>query len=131
MNFKRLLFTIIIICAFLGCHSKKGFQVPDELIGEWNTTSKKYESCFFIITEKFFYIVNGEGRTISYFIFNIEKVVNNRWTLYTIFYEDLEGVEYKISCYYDPNNGGVIRLNNQKRIEWTKNKESHLYGIIF
>jgi len=45
-----------------------------------------------------------------------------RQFLYNIYYENLKSQEFKLSFYYDPSNGGVIRFKNQGKIEWRKEK---------
>lgn len=49
-------------------------------------------------------------------IWNIEQVREGRRTLYTFYYTTEEGLEEKFAFYYEPANGGVIRLKNQKGV---------------
>ena len=64
----------------------------------------------------------GAGEAGSYVrtVSSVEKVREGGNTLYTVFYVDAQGVEYKLAFYYEPGNGGVMRWKNQRSIAWTR-----------
>ena len=122
MKTKNIFLALAILASLLACQSKENKVVSDELAGVWKTSAPKYKDCFFELNEHFVIFVNGhllENIDIN-FISKIKSIHNKREILYNIYYENLESQEFKLSFYYDPSDGGIIRFKNQEKIEWRK-----------
>ena len=103
---------------------KENNEIPDELAGVWRTSAPKYKDCFFDLNEHLIIFANGhllENIDVN-FISKIKNTHMGSQVLYIIYYENLENQEFKLSFYYDPSNGGVIRFKNQEKIKWWKEK---------
>ena len=48
------------------------------------------------------------------------KTIEDKKTVYTITYDNIERAEFKLSFYYKPARGGAIQFKNQMDIEWTR-----------
>ncbi len=124
MKSRRILIAFAIVTAFFGCQSGGNRAVPDELLGVWKTSAPKYADRFFELKKDAVIFATGEGNVSVHAIVNIEQVREDKQILYTIYYTNQAGEEYKWSFYHDSANGGAIRFKNQKRIEWTKEDAS-------
>ena len=58
----------------------------------------------------------GSHNIDVYFISSVERPDEDKSNLYTVHCRNREGLQEKISFYYDPANNGAIRLKNQKVI---------------
>jgi hypothetical protein len=114
-----LLASAIVITALSGCGGKVQPSVPEELVGKWKTSAPEYADRFFKLGKGSLSFGIGEGKTELYFIKQIEKVYEKGSTLFTLYYENVEGEEYQISFYYNQTEG-VVRLKNQKEMAWRK-----------
>jgi len=111
---------LVLFCALLGCtpRSRQGFR--PELIGVWKTEDPKYEDRFFQLEPQTLSLGIGEGRVNTYRIQSVRWSLDGIGTLYTVSYWDYqEQTAETFAFYYDPV-GGVIRLKNQRQIEWRK-----------
>ena len=121
---KRLFAVLIIFTIFFGWHCGYERIAPNELVGIWKTSAPKYVDRFFKIDQDIITIGTGGENVEIYTIKKIrtKKDPTERSLLYTIYYENEEGVECKFAFYYSSENGGVIRLKNQRNIVWTKHR---------
>lgn len=127
MTLRWILIVVFTIISFLGCSSNKLETLPQELLGQWETTAPKYKGFSFELTKEsiIFTDLNAENETEVYVIKKRTKDVdedNNE--VYTVFYENKEELELRFALYYDPAEGGKITLKNQKGIVWTRSKKS-------
>jgi hypothetical protein len=99
--------------------------VPENLIGVWGTSNPTYADRTFEITKNEVIFQTGEQTFDTYSIKSIEmeKVHRGEDDLYTINYENKEGLKYQFSFYYNPAGQGVIRYKNQMQMAWTKEKK--------
>ena len=122
MKIKTAFLALAILTSFLACQSKENSTVPDELTGVWKASVLKYENCFFELNKHIIIFANGnllENRDVN-FISKIESTHKEVQILYSIYYVNLEDKKFKLSFYYDPSDGGIIRFKNQEKIEWRK-----------
>ena len=113
----------ILMIAFLhGCGKKAAF--PDEMIGTWKRTDSKYEGAFLELTHEKIIFGTLSGEVNSHTIKKIkkEKVPDAAETLYTVTYVDIEGKKFKFPFYFNPENGGTVRFQNQPEVIWKKEK---------
>jgi hypothetical protein len=106
--------------AIIGSHCGSD-SLPNELLGVWETTSPKYADCYFELQRE---VIIFENRNFpeSYAkhpLVDFEKTKEKRGTLYAIHYKS-DGLEYKFRFFYEPSDGGLIRLKNQPKIAWRK-----------
>lgn len=124
MKRKIILVAFITFAVFSanGC-GEKG-TIPNELIGEWQTSEPKYEGCYFEVTELTVAFKPKSAEIYSNIITNIkrEEDPNEEHILYTIFYKDESGKIYKLSLYYYPEENGTVRFKNQTEIVWIRKR---------
>ena len=101
---------------------EKTAPISDDLIGVWITPSPEYAERFFKITKDLLFFGNGKILSDYGIISKVNKAVQDKNILYTIYYTSDQGVEQQFSFFYDLMDGGTIRFKNQKQIEWTKLK---------
>ena len=92
--------------------------IPDPFVGIWKTTAPKYAGRFFQITKDIVVFSIGDGQTDMHPITNVEFVVEQGRSLYTISYLSPQGEEYEFPFYYNPADDGVIRFKNQREMAW-------------
>ncbi len=120
MKTKQIFVAFAILATFIGCSPEKDTTVPADFIGVWKTGAPQYADTFLQVPTNGVTLRKDEYTYESYAIVNIENVSEDSRTLYTISYNDLDSGEYKLSFYYDPENGGLIRFNNQEHLIWAR-----------
>ena len=116
----------LVVLAFLtniGCSSNEIENLPQEVLGQWETEAPKYEGFSFELSEKTitFADSNAENGIELYIIEKRTKELDNENKIfYVVHYENEEGLELKHAFYYDASGGGEIRLKNQKTTVWTR-----------
>lgn len=111
---------LAVLAALVACGPERTKTPPDELIGTWKTSAPKYADTFIELTRTTIVFGFGDGKADVRSIVAVEKVRENGDILYTVFYKDEEGTQYKLAFYYDPANAGVMRWKNQRTIAWTR-----------
>jgi hypothetical protein len=111
---------IIAIVALSTFLLRKPTLFPDELVGVWMTSDPRYADRFLDLSKVTIIFGTGKDNIDIYFISNVEKTVQDKAILYTVHFHNQEGLEDKVSFYYDPQNSGTIRFKNQKQITWTR-----------
>ena len=111
----------ILAIAFLNVCVKKA-TFPDELIGRWKRTDSQYKRAFFELTHEkiIFGTLSGDVDAHTIKKINQEKVPDTAETLYTVTYVNIEGKKFKFPFYFDPENGGTVRFQNQPEVIWIK-----------
>jgi len=123
MKLTKLVITVIVISLF-GCQVWQDKTIPEELMGNWETSAPRYEDCSFELKDELIIFYKGINIVNLNHIKEIEGFPEKGGVSYNIYYEDQQRQEYKLALYYFKTpNGGVIRFNNQKQIEWTRKKE--------
>jgi hypothetical protein len=109
-----------VILAFLYWNYKDR-NIPEDLIGEWNTIDPKYSDRYFSIGPTTISFTTGNGTVSTGTITEIKTVREGSSTLYTIGY-DLDGTPNALSFYYKTERvtGSAIRFKNQQTTIWTK-----------
>jgi hypothetical protein len=120
MNNRRLLSILIVLAIFFGWHCGYEKNAPNEIVGTWETTAPQYTDRFITIDIDTITFGIGGGNVEIYTIKKIEKTSAEGSILYTIYYENGDGVWYKFAFYYSSANGGEFRKKNQQQIVWEK-----------
>jgi len=112
---------ILSIAALFGCQIFSNRDVPEELVGLWETSVPRYENCWFQFEDKMVIVQNRLSDVDFYHITDIEVSTEDEKTLYNIYYKDGHGGEYRFSLYYlkGPHRD-VIRFKHQEEIAWLK-----------
>jgi len=108
-----IIFAAIVIPRFL-----INRDLPDKLLGVWETTEAKYEDRYFLLDKKAIGFGTGDGNVDWYEITQVDAAIRRNKTLYTIEYKTDEGTVFRRSLYYYAGNGGTIKFENQANIEW-------------
>ena len=124
MRIACIFLTLAISVSILGCLSGGSEDIPTELIGVWKTSAPKYKNCSIELTRNYIVFTNSlvAAHVDTNFVLGIKQAHERRRLSCTILYENLHGQRYKLSFYYDPAEGGAIRLKNQIDVEWRKVK---------
>jgi hypothetical protein len=88
------------------------------LIGVWKTSAPTYADRYFEITKDSITFGTGEGTHVSHRILSIEMVPQEAEQVYIISYAD--GGQKSVFSFH--LNNGVIRIKNQKELQWTKQR---------
>jgi hypothetical protein len=111
----------LIVTALLGCEIWKNKAIPEELLGVWTTSAPRCEDCLLVIKDGVIIFQNGISYIDINYIKDIKKFPENGKTLYIIYYDDIEGVDNKLSLFHSKTaGGGVIRFKNQRKVKWTR-----------
>jgi hypothetical protein len=115
-----LVFALLAVLALLYWNYKDR-NIPEDLIGEWNTTDPNYSDRYFSIGPTTISFTTGNGTVSTGVITEIKTVREGSSTLYTIGYNS-DGTPNALSFYYKTEKvtGSVIRFKNQKMTIWTK-----------
>jgi len=114
------IFIVVALCAtFLGCSFSRVVSMPEDLIGVWKTSERRYAERFFELREDQVIFSTGGWGVTAHPIFRIEEHSENGKILYIIYHPNVEGDESPFSFYYDPARS-VIRFKNQEQFEWVK-----------
>jgi len=124
MRLKRGLVALTLLILFFGCQRGGFTTIPNELIGVWKTWAPKYAKCSMEITNYTITFLDGDEHININTIKDVkkEKTSYENRILYTIYYVNQEGDEYKCSLYYDPAHNGELRFKNEQEIMWTKER---------
>ncbi len=122
------LLVILTVAALPWLTANRG--IPDELVGRWKTSTPTYADVAFEITrDSLLFHAGPEGRRPrAYPISKVRKEVQGPFsTAYVVVYRS-KGREYEFSFFFHPpiraaanvSSGSVIRLKNQRAMEWRK-----------
>ena len=125
MRKRRFIATVVtLIMVILLSHCGQGEIASDDIIGVWKTSEPTYADRPFEITKERIIFGIGEGKFDIHYIkkIHVKRFPQDKSRLYTIYYEDDEGGDCPFAFYYYDENGGIIRLKNQRQIEWEKER---------
>lgn len=111
-----------LLLALAGCGPESTKTVPDSLIGVWKTSAPKYADTFIELTRTTIAFGAGDKGTHLRSVVKVTKERDAGGILYTVFYTDPDGQEYKFAFYYDPADG-MLRWKNQRTIAWMKARQ--------
>lgn len=117
---KKIWVRFLILAALVGC-GPRNHTIPDDLVGVWKTSDPKYTDRFLELTKYEIIFGTGDGYADINSVVKVHKLQKGRTTQYTISYVSRDGLRYRVSLFYDPVSGD-LRLQNQTRISWTKQR---------
>ena len=125
IKLRWVLLAVVILAVLVVLVPGRPKPVPDDLIEVWITQAPGYEDRFIEITKvSLIYGIGGYNIHV-YFIAKLERAIQGKDVVYTVYFHNLDGLDYKKSFYYDPANDGTIRFKNQKHIVWTRQKQPY------
>ena len=117
-----------VLLVGLGCSSNEIKALPQELMGEWETTEPKYDGFTFQLTQEMitFMDAKAENGVEAYMIQKRTKDFDKKAKrdIYTIYYKNKEDLKLQFALSYDPSGGGRVVLKNQTGFFWTRHKDS-------
>lgn len=121
---KRALSLLLVgmVGLVLGC-PWGGHPMPDELVGKWETSEKKFKGFSFELTADsiiFTDLNSPKGPEMNH-IEKIQMEKQGAEILYTLRNRTEEGLKHKFVFYYNPKSR-EIRLKNQDQFVWKKVK---------
>ena len=122
MTFRTIPVAVVLVLVLAGCGPESTKTVPADLTGVWKTSAPKYADTFIELTRTTITFGAGEKGTHLRSVVKVTKERDEAGTLYTVFYTDPGGQEYKFAFYHDPADG-VLRWKNQRTIAWVKAKQ--------
>jgi hypothetical protein len=108
----------VLIAAFVIPRLFISRELPQKLHGVWETDETRYEDRHFLLDKNAVGFGTGDGSVDWYEIIQVDQTTQRNHTIYTIEYKSSEGAVFKRSLIYNSGNGGTIRFDNQKDIEW-------------
>ena len=114
--------SLALVSTLLWCTRETDVSI-DSFLGVWKTSAPKYKDRFFEISESTITFGTGNGNSKKFTVDRVIKTVEEKKTVYTISYNDVEGSDFKRAFYYTSKNNGVIRFKNQPEIEWKRIKQ--------
>jgi hypothetical protein len=116
----QILAAFVLLIIGSGCQSGQTTNIPDDMVGIWETSATKYKDRFMEFKKDVLIFGTGDGDQTVQAIQKVKADRQDQQDFYTVYYRDDDGEEYSFSFFYDPV-GGVIKLKNQEDIEWKKN----------
>lgn len=117
----RLLVYLGLVVGLSACASDES-SLPDDLVGVWRTTARKYRDRSFELQPDKVIFETGEETPDTNILLSIETLEEDGRLLYDIIYLSRDGLEHTFSFYYEPKGEGVIALKNQSAIVWKKER---------
>ena len=109
----------IIMNALTSCHFGADERVPTFLLGKWRTDAPRYKGLNFEITDNNLIFTTVEGSLKTYAISGVERSVKGD-TISAVFYGQQNDVRINVGVFYEPANGGQLRLRNQLNVIWRR-----------
>jgi len=122
MTFRTIPVAVVLVLVLAGCGPESTKTVPGDLVGIWKTSAPKYADTFIELTRTTITFGSGEKGTHLRSVVKVTKERDEAGTLYTVFYTDSGGQEYRFAFYHDPADG-ALRWKNQRTIAWVKAKQ--------
>jgi len=121
----RLAVLVCSLILFAGCGWLTSDEIPDELVGYWETDEPRYVEARLEIRKDTITFSKGLDYISMNEIDHVKVSEIKGKTLVKITYEDREGGEFTLSLYHMPGPaGGTIRFVNQLQMVWTKEAET-------
>ena len=111
-----------IAALFIPYHTARDciLVLPGELEGIWRCDDTRYRDRFLRLSPSIVALGIGDRQMFVHSIKRAEhQKIDNR-TLYTIYYNDKEGLEQKMAFYYDASGEGTLYFKHQPHITWHK-----------
>lgn len=111
----------VFLIFFLSCGGGEGLsEIPDHLVGRWETEDSRYQGCFLDLKENSVTFVSAEGQKSVNLLKKVEITSEEGSQLYTLHYTGEADRECTMRFYYESSGGRVIRVKSRKQIEWTR-----------
>ena len=124
MRFRNLLAAATALVLVAGCaQSAEPTQVPDHLIGRWETSEARYADRFVEIRPGDIAFGTGTGIPSRHAIVGLQEEQEPRGRRYTIEYLEEGETRSRFAIYFDES-GPYVRLASQPGFEWVQREAS-------
>ncbi|HEY1264787.1 MAG TPA: hypothetical protein VGF06_14765 [Terriglobales bacterium] len=113
---------LLALCALAipACTHKPQVTLPAEIQGHWVTKAPGYENRFLQLEPNFVLIgINLDETPSIQKVSRVESRSSGQETIYTI-YSTSPDVNYQITLYFNPANGGELRVQNRGQVLWKR-----------
>lgn len=119
---KRYPLTFVVLLAAMAMNCGKITTLSNELLGTWKTSNISYSGTFFELKKDVIVFGSKDGDVNTYRILEVkkQKMENNEWDSYIIFYQDNDFHRVEFSFFYRSTGTPVIRFKNQPVLVWKK-----------
>jgi hypothetical protein len=126
MNLKSFLAisAIFLGLALLVTRPGHNMYVPDDMIGQWTTSSPKYSDRYFELSKVSVVFGTGGDSIATNFVTQVEERVKNGTTETIIEYKNTKGESGRLCLFWEPSENGRIRLKNQEEIVWRRTPQA-------
>jgi hypothetical protein len=114
------------IAGLWGCTKSPSNALPTEIQGHWVTQSPGYQERYLQLEKDFVLIGVAQDETPSIQrVYRVETEGNGRQMTYKIYSTGAES-DFTLTIYFDPANGGEIKVKNQPGIVWKRADPSQI-----
>lgn len=115
------LLCLLTIVGLSACVVSKPGEVPQEIMGTWETSAVGYEDCYFEITRSRVVFTNPITKPSVNVIREIGRSSEGKCTVYEITYEDEQKLDYKFSLYYcRAESEETIFFKDMRKVIWKR-----------
>jgi hypothetical protein len=114
------LFFLVLLALTLAHGASEKKNLPDLVLGVWQSSDAKYLDCFMEITPATIQFGNAQRGYLLYFVSSYEEFNEAGQTTYLIHYTDRKGVKYQMSMRYKPKPREGIYFKNQPKVLWSR-----------
>ncbi len=123
MQIKKIFMVGVVVAALAGCQRGGYDFVPEELVGVWETSARKYSDRLFELRTDKIIFQTGEDSFALHTVVNVQATHEDGTDLYTVYYLGTDGEEYQFAFFYDSTRD-IVQFKNQAKIEWTRSNSS-------
>jgi hypothetical protein len=110
---------LLLLCftVFLAC---RGSQLPEQLIGKWQSDHERYQHCFMQIESERIVFGNEEQKTGIGIIKKITQLKRDSQQIVRIEYMDLDLTIFTLNLVHSNNAHDSIWFENQPEVVWKR-----------
>jgi hypothetical protein len=108
---------LLCLAVILACG---GSQMPEQLIGKWESDHESYQHCFMQIESKRIVFGNNEQTTGIGTIEKITQLKRDSKQIVRIEYMDLDLAKFTLNLVYSNNADDPIWFENQPKVVWKR-----------
>jgi hypothetical protein len=114
------LFFLVLLAFALAQGASEKKNLPDLLLGVWQSSDPKYADCYMEITPATIQFGNARRGYLLYFVSYFQEVSQDGQPTYLIYYTDMKGVKYQMSMRHTARPRETIYFKNQPKVLWSR-----------
>ena len=115
-----VLLPLVLLAITLARGAAEKKQLPDSILGVWETSSPQYANCYMEITPATVLFGNAQNGYILYFVSSYEDFHNSGRDTYVVRYTDLDGMKYQMSIVHMTRPREIVYFSHQPGVGWTR-----------